>query len=147
MEKSASNIIVKSSNSDENGNDPCKTRRKRLGLLHGNHSKAQTIQVAGFHRRLASTNFFLSLSLFLLSRRSTLFFLSSIVLSLSLYRFPTLASDTFSPLHRFCFFSGLPHCIQSGSTKLETAALSALLRLLLSVGFALFVAFRCFFYL
>lgn len=35
-------------------------------------------------------------------------------------------------LYRFCFFSGLPHCIQNGSTKLETAALSALLRLLLS---------------
>lgn len=53
-------------------------------------------------------------------------------------RFPTLASPTLSlferspPLYRFCFFSGLPHCIQSRSTKLETAALSALLRLLLS---------------
>lgn len=35
-------------------------------------------------------------------------------------------------LYRFCFFSSLPHCIQNGSTKLETAALSALLRLLLS---------------
>lgn len=51
--------------------------------------------------------------------------------------FPTLDFNTFSlrafrPLYRFCFFSGLPHCIQSGSTKLETAALSALLRLLLS---------------
>lgn len=37
-----------------------------------------------------------------------------------------------SPPYRSCFFSGLPYCIQSGSTKLETAALSALLRLLLS---------------
>lgn len=62
MEKSASNVIVKSSNSDESGNDPCKTRRERPGLLRGNQGKAQTIQVAGFHRRLASTNLFLSSS-------------------------------------------------------------------------------------
>lgn len=105
------------------------------GLLHGNQSKAQTIQVAGFHRRLASPN--LSLPSLSFSSPFFLTFIRSSFFSLALHRFPS--SPTFSLLaerifllHRFCFFSSLPYCIQSGSTKLETVALSALLRLLLS---------------
>lgn len=137
MKKSANNIIVKSSNKEGSGNDSCKTRWERPGLLRSNQGKAQIIQVAGFHRRLASTNLFLSVlprspSLFcpLLFIYSSFLFRPSFSLS---HRFsPLLHFLSLRPLYRFCFFSSLPHCIQSGSTKLETAALSALLRLLLS---------------
>lgn len=92
--------MSKSGNSDGSGNDPCKTRRERPGLLRGNQGKAQTIQVAGFHRRLASTSLFLS----------PLSFFSALSLSHSLFRhsspsssISTLTSDTFSP-RAFAFF-------------------------------------------
>lgn len=94
-------MIVKSSNSYESGNDPCKTRWKRPELWRGNQGKAQTIQAASFHRRLASSNLFLSSFVFFLSSLANSLLLSpSTVLSLSLSfspSIPILASDTFSP--------------------------------------------------
>lgn len=119
------------------------------GLLHGNQGKAQTIQVAGFHRRDSQAPIFLfpstPLSLFLFrrpfpSRSSASFFFSSFFLPIdSLPHADILSPRRIFLLYRFCFFSSLPHCIQSESTKLETVALSALLRLLLFAGFTLFV--------
>lgn len=70
------------------------------GLLRGNQDKAQTIQVAGFHRQLASSN----LSLSLLRSPFPLPSLSSIRFYFFLFRLsspfpsiPSLASNTFSP--------------------------------------------------
>lgn len=108
MEKSASDIIVKSSNSDGSGNDPCKTRWERPGLLRGNQGKAQTIQVAGFHRRLASTNLSLLFRALLLSSalrssiRSSFFFHPST--PPHPYRFPPLPPTHFLSLRAFALF-------------------------------------------
>lgn len=86
------NVIVKSSNSDA---EAAMTRAKRGGsggLLHGNQDKARTIQVAGFHRQLASSDSlplspFLPFSWTLLLRESICLFFSSSV-CLSPYRLP-----------------------------------------------------------